>query len=733
MDIFRTMGYSQVDKLKTGLSAGAVLFCLIIFFGFGNNIQSSARSISENGPDEMAVRDTTYVRKLNENALNFLESGRLDSAAVLIHEAYSLSSILDDVEGEAFASANLAKYYDMRGMPDSTVSALEESLSKYEGTQKYTRLGNLIATAHHQLGNFQQSLDLYRELLDVSVQEQDTSMQVALTQNMGNSYSSLGDIPSAIDSYLNSMQMAEENKDTLALAVVLDNLASINAEEGNFELAEEYLFRALDLNKEIENWQNQITNHMSLGILYKDWDKFDLSRENYERVLELADETGNVISRIQAIYNLGILYTSMGEADLAMESFQESLRLSEENNIPIGFFYNRAGIGDLHVELEEYDQAIDNYQQALEIAEMVQGSELIRNTLQKLYETADKAGDTLLAYPYLQRYLALVDSLSLTEREAALARQEAMLGLRSEREQRALLEDAIEAQQRNSFIVWTLLGIIVIALIVVILLYRNVREANVLLQKRTDEVTEVNEVKDKLLSVLAHDLRTPISNIQGVVYLIRENLLDKEDLDNALNHIDFQLQQGINTLTNYLEWAQDHRGGITADMENFSLLTVVENSIHEIKKSAENKGVVLVNKVNRKTAVYADKHMMNVILRNLLSNAIKYVDDGDSVTIDARETDSDIELSIKDTGRGIPEEKLKNLFKPFNRVTRGTKGEIGTGLGLALCKEFSEKQGGTIRCESESGKGTTFTVILQKVNNKAEKLEPVATNKVKNS
>ncbi|MDX1640207.1 MAG: tetratricopeptide repeat-containing sensor histidine kinase [Balneolaceae bacterium] len=696
------------------------------------NSLNNDKLFTDNHQDEIPVRDTSYVRTLNEKALELLEQGRLDSAAVLLDEVLNLAEILDDLEGESFATANLGKYYDMRGMPDSTVTVLRENMEKYRETEKYTRIGNLLATAYHQLGNFQESLDLYRDMLDIAVQEQDTSMQIALTQNMGNSYGSLGDIPSAIDSYLSGMEMAEAQQDTLALAVVLDNLASINSEEGNFELAEKYLFRALDLNREIENWQNQITNHMSLGILYKDWEKYEQAREHYERVLEIADDTGNVISRIQAIYNLGVLYTDMGETDTALESFRESLRLSEENNIPIGFFYNRAGIGDLYTEIGEYEQAIENYQEALEIAEMVQGSELIRNTLLNLYEAAEAAGDTLVAYPYLERYTAMLDSLSQTEREAALARQEAMLELRSEREQRSLLEDAIETQRRNTIIVWALLAIILIVLAAVIILYRKSQRANNLLQKRTEELSEVNEVKDKLLSVLAHDLRTPISNIQGVVYLIRENLLDEEDLDNALTHIDFQLQQGINTLTNYLEWAQEHRGGITADMENFKLLDIVESSLHEIQKSAENKGVDLINEVDEEIAVWADKHMMNVILRNLLSNAIKYVDEGDTVTVGTRETVAGVEMYIQDTGQGIPKEKLNNLFKPFNRVTRGTKGEIGTGLGLALCKEFSEKQGGSIQCDSKVGHGTTFTLILQKADD-IENREPIAENEVKNS
>lgn len=675
--------------------------------------QLFAADISSDKQDEVVVRDTAYVRKLNEKTLDFLNEGNLDSAAVLIKEAFNLTEILNDREGEAFAAANLGKYYSNKGLPDSTVTSLEGNLDQYKGTEKYTRIGNLIATAHHQLGNFQRSLDLYTEMLEVAKQENDTTMQIGITQNMGNSYSSLGDLPSAIDNYLNSLKMAEERQDTLVIAVVLDNLASVNVEEENFELAEEYLFRALELNREIDNLQNQIINHMSLGILYKEWEKYETSREHYQRVLEIAEETGNVISRIQAIYNLGILYTGMGHTDEALESFRESLALSEENNIPIGFFYNRAGMGDLYVELGEYDQAISNYREALEVAEMVQAKEMIRNTLLNLYETAEKAGDTLLAYPYLRRYSAMTDSLSKTEREEALARQEALLGLRAEQEQTDLLQETVNTQRTYTIVISALLGILVIASIWLIVLYRNKQKANQLLQNKTGELQEANDVKDKLLSVLAHDLRTPISNIQGVVYMIRENLLDKEDLDNALTHIDFQLQQGINTLTNYLEWAQDHRDGISADMENIQILSAVEDSVREIEKSAENKGIQIINKVDEDISAHADKHMLNVILRNLLSNAIKYVDLGDTVTIDAKETVAGVELSVEDTGKGIPEDKLKNLFKPFNRVTRGTKGEIGTGLGLSLCKEFSEKQGGSIRCESEFGKGTRFTVVLQ--------------------
>ncbi|MDZ7717589.1 MAG: tetratricopeptide repeat protein [Balneolaceae bacterium] len=687
------------------------LLIIILFVLQGHGMSLADLSTKQ---QEITEKDTSYVRELNNRSIDLINEGKLDSAYTLIEEAQTLAEFLNDIEGESYAVSNLAKYYDTKGLPDSVITSIAPRLNRYKGTEKYTRMGNLLATAHHEVGNFQESLKLYREMLDIARAENDTRMQMGLTQNMGNSYSSLGDMPSAIDSYLSSLEMAEEQQDTLVIAVVLDNLASVNVDQENFELAEEYLFRALDLNREIDNLRNQITNHISLGVLYKEWDKFELSEEHYERVLELAEQTGNVLSRIQAIYNLGVLYTEMEQTDKALEFYRESLRLSEENNIPIGFFYNRAGMGDLYASQGEYNLAIENYQEALEIAEMIQATDMVKNGLRNLYETAEEAGDTTLAFSYLKRYSSLIDSLSQTEREEALARQEAMLELRSEQERTELLEETVSTQRTNTILISVILGILAIASFCLVIMYRKQKKANTLLRTKKKELEDANNVKDKLLSVLAHDLRTPISNIQGVVYMIRENLLDKEDIDNALTHIDFQLQQGINTLTNYLEWAQDHRSGITADMEDFLILDAVEESIHEIQKSAENKEVELVNRVDPDISVHADKHMINVILRNLLSNAIKYVDTGDVVTVGANETESAVELYVKDTGKGIPRDKLNNLFKPFNRVTRGTKGEIGTGLGLSLCKEFSEKQGGDIRCESEVGKGTTFTVVLQK-------------------
>lgn len=697
-------------------------FAFLIFVSLFLSLQISesagltffAVSMAQNEQADTVARDSNYIRDLNEQAANLLDAGGMDSAKALIDEAISLSTVINDIEGEAFAVLNLASYYIERGLPDLVIKEVEPYFASYANTEKEIQIGNQIATAYNMLGNFQQGLELYLEMLSQAAERNETRMVIGITQNMGNNYKSLGDIPAALDSYLSSLEMAEEINDTLIIAVVLDNLASINVDAGNFELGENYLMRALGMNKDINNLRNQITNHMSLGALYKDMGRFEESMQNYHRVLELAEYLGNTLSRIQALYNLGMLHIEMEEYDLAMDFFAESLELSNENNINIGAYFNQNGMANVYSRLGEYEVATNLYKAALEIAENAQAADLIRGTLQNLYETSEMAGDIVQAYAFLKRYSAQIDSLAKTEREEALARQQVMLELRSEQENRQMLEETVRAQRASSIIVSTALGVVVIALIAVIVMYRKKQQANILLHNRTEELSEVNKMKDRLLSVLAHDLRSPISSIQGVVYMIREKLLEKEDIEKALNQIDMQLQQDINTLTNYLQWAQNQREGISPELTGINLKNVVEDAIFEIKRTAEMKGILPHNLIDKDIFVMGDKHMIQVILRNLLSNAAKFVNSGDRIFVEHEEFDSQVSLSVRDTGPGIPEEKLVNIFEPFYKGSKGTGGEIGTGLGLSICKEFAEKQGGTISVETEIGKGTKFSVTLNK-------------------
>ena len=174
-------------------------------------------------------------------------------------------------------------------------------------------------------------------------------------------------------------------------------------------------------------------------------------------------------------------------------------------------------------------------------------------------------------------------------------------------------------------------------------------------------------------------------------------------------------KQTYDLLVNLLEWSRSQTGNMEFSFDRLSLKEVADQSIQLLQSSADEKSVVLQNDISENTYIYADRNTLNTIFRNLLSNSIKFSYPQNKVKIQSSPLDDKIQISISDKGVGIPADKISQLFRlDKNFSTKGTNKETGTGLGLILCKEFVEKNGGEIEVESEVGKGSTFKFTLYK-------------------
>jgi two-component system sensor histidine kinase/response regulator len=659
-------------------------------------------------------RNQEYVLELNNIAADLIAEGNLGDAKSIIIEALSVSSVIDDDEGKAFAYGNLGNYYFSRGMADSVIALLNEPYTQLQHTSRAINIGNLIATAHRENANYSEALQIYYEVLKKAEAEGNQRMQAAIKQNIAGVYESLGDYPAAIDHYLESLDLAEKSGDSQTRAVVLENLGTLNMSEENYELAEIYINQSLEINLDLGNPRYISGNYINLGIFYKSTGRFDEALESYQKALDLGDQMGNIVTKLQIYYNIGVLHNEMGNYGTALEYFQESLEMSRQNSITIGSFYNYSGMGDSYRNLENFSEAIQYFENALEIAESLSQVEFIKSILNKLWLAYESSGDTAAALEYLKRYNSVTDSIATTERKEALARQETLLNLRTERQNRELAEAAL-ASQRNTLIrSLILLVMVAIALVGLFFFYQKKNRINRQLLEKTVELEEVNSEKDKLLSILAHDLRNPLSSLQGVVYLIQEGALNNQDMGMLLKEVDHRLQHGITILSNYLQWAQNQKDGIEENIEPVNVKEIVDECLIGVRHSSQKKGVTIEIEVQENLTMLADKNMMQVILRNLISNSIKYVDEDGVVTVKAVEENNRVKLSVSDNGVGIPELKKRDIFKSFSYTRIGTRGETGTGLGLSICKDFAEKQGGSISFVSENGEGTTFTVELMK-------------------
>jgi len=244
-------------------------------------------------------------------------------------------------------------------------------------------------------------------------------------------------------------------------------------------------------------------------------------------------------------------------------------------------------------------------------------------------------------------------------------------------------------------------------------------------RKRADEVLieseirlrELNATKDKFFSIIAHDLKSPFNSIIGFSNLLIEQIQEK-DYDGIAEYatiIRNSSQGAMDLLQNLLEWSRSQTGRMEFNPEYVEIVTLIDESIHLLVNSAQQKSIALSKELPRKAIAFADKAMISTILRNLISNAIKFTNPEGAIIISAEQKQNELLISVTDNGVGIKKEVIEKLFRIEEGFsTIGTKNEKGTGLGLILCKEFIEKHGGKIWVESKAGKGSRFCFTIPK-------------------
>jgi PAS domain S-box-containing protein len=240
--------------------------------------------------------------------------------------------------------------------------------------------------------------------------------------------------------------------------------------------------------------------------------------------------------------------------------------------------------------------------------------------------------------------------------------------------------------------------------------------ADEILRLKNEELRQSNMEKDKLFSIIAHDLRNPITGFMGLTDILSEELpnMTRDEIDQLVAQMRKSSANLYSLLENLLDWSKVEQGLLRLNPRESLLQSLVDESLPKINDSATRKKIRITSAVPEGLKIYSDINVFHTVLRNLLSNAVKFTHKNGEILISARNTDHiNIEISVKDNGIGMSHEMVNNLFKLDAQVNRkGTEGEPSTGLGLILCKGFIEAQGGKIWVESEEGKGTVLYFTL---------------------
>lgn len=243
----------------------------------------------------------------------------------------------------------------------------------------------------------------------------------------------------------------------------------------------------------------------------------------------------------------------------------------------------------------------------------------------------------------------------------------------------------------------------------------KVKERTQELQASNEALAQINKTKDKLFSIISHDLRSPLASLKGTIDILDPEVLNENELAFIKSQLSHQFEATDNMLQNLLLWASSQLQGEIIKPTKVHLSIVVAENIDFLDKIATSKKIILSKEVPDSIQVIADENHLRAILRNLLANAIKFTSKGGRVTVTANIQDAQVRIAIHDTGIGISEERKKRLFTNI-LSTKGTGGEKGSGLGLLLVSDLVEKNGGKIWVESEIGKGSTFYFTLPAAN-----------------
>ena len=261
-------------------------------------------------------------------------------------------------------------------------------------------------------------------------------------------------------------------------------------------------------------------------------------------------------------------------------------------------------------------------------------------------------------------------------------------------------------------VIFTYGVVITLLYICTVQLRRNYDEQKGLVEEKANKLEEMNHQKDKLFSIISHDLNGPLASLKQYLGMLtemeltpQERLMVETDLAKSLGDAQYLLE-------NLLEWTKSQMENNQMNLEQLNLSDLLDPVVRMFEQTARSKGVNFQVELDEQTVITADKQMFQSVIRNLLNNAIKFTYSGGDVVISSKVLDGSCIIAVKDTGTGIVPEKQTKIFTLNIASSYGTELEKGTGLGLTLCKEFTERQGGSIRFESKLNIGTSFYVSM---------------------
>ncbi len=546
----------------------------------------------------------------------------------------------------------------------------------------------------------------------------------------------LGNFDKSLEIYYSILKIYEEAEDSFSIATTLNAMGEIVKKTGKKKEAMEFYDRALELFKDIGD-KTEIANCLyNIGDTYMQLGEYRQALQYFKNALALDQETGSDWGMAYDFEALGKVYGFQEKYDNALLYHNQALQLRKKLGLQRELAMSHSEIGTINYKLEKYESAEKSLLKAIEIAQYISAKPVLKDNFDKLSLVYAKTGKYQKALEYRNKFMVINDSLFSISRSRQI--EELQVRFDSEKKQSAItaLEKDAEITGLKLERQTTLRNISIAAALTILLFgyfgfnrYRHQqrikqaneakkraiaeeRERTEIEKQRVAELQKIDKLKDEFLANTSHELKTPLVGIIGLTESLKDGIAGKlppaavENLDIIANS-GIRLSHLVNDILDFSKLKNKDLNLNIRPVDIHALSTVVLRLSQPLVK---DKKLKLINSIPKEVPlVEADENRLQQIMHNLVGNAIKFTQKG-YITLLSEAKGDYLNISITDTGIGIPKEKIDTIFNSFEQVDGSAQREYGgTGLGLSVSKQLIELHGGSISVESEEGKGSVFT------------------------
>jgi signal transduction histidine kinase len=655
-----------------------LLWFFLCFFGLAFQIPDS-------------VRIDLNKLKGEENKVNFLleyadQALKINNSLhyQLAKEAKKLALTINDENLIAKAEKQIGLNIQSQNFLDSARNHFLFIIDKYGKVLEDKFLAGLyieVGATYYYEANDKMAIEFWKRANRIIEKLNDTKLLAKLSNNIGATYGYLGDDKNAIYYLKNAIKYKQQLGDSASLASSYHNLGIYTSELASYDSARYFFYKSLEIKKKYNDKKGLAKTYNSLSVLFSDEEEYDSALFYNSKVLALDLEIGDSIAYSIDLGNRAEFYLNTARFSEGIQAATKSIQLLKDVNAKSDMYKILA---QLYEGEGQYKKAAENWANYAQLNDSIVSAEQAQS-LQELQVQFDT---------------------ELKESEIAK--------LESENKIQRLQQQ----KDRQSKIM--LIAILSAVAIIAILLFRSFKKENSakkLLDKQNNELKELNFTKDRLFSIIGHDLKGPLSSSYTITKSLTENWekLEKEQLKSFIEGLRDSSKEVHEMMDNLLRWALSQTGQLNYKPQLLEPKVVVDDTIKQLELAIQANGLTLNREYNSSASIQADQEYLKIILRNLLSNAIKFSSMGKSIDLIIDENERYSTISIKDYGIGMSASEIALILSENGSVHDiKNSDKKGTGLGVTLSKELLQKMGAKLEIESEQNSGTTFKLLFPK-------------------